>query len=136
MSGERISRRKLSVPILLAVAGFALLMYAPITGSREHRTLIWDSQTSQWKNACVPVRLVPLWECVPPEAWQKSSWNDALKLLYSGQADSFMQFHSLTVILVLKSGIIVSTREPTIDQIFTEIKKCGDACKAIGWGTE
>ncbi len=111
-------------------------MYAPITGSREHRTLIWDSQTNQWKGACAPVRLVPLWECVPPEAWQKVSWNDAVKLLYSGQADSFMQFHSLKVILVLKSGIIVSTREPTIDQIFTEIKKCGDPCKAIGWGTE
>ena len=47
-----------------------------------------------------------------------------------------MQFHSLTVILVLKNGTIVSTREPTIDQIFTEIKKCRDPCKAIGWDTE
>ncbi len=47
-----------------------------------------------------------------------------------------MQFHSLTVILVLKNGSIVGTQEPTIDQIFREVGKCGDPCKGVGMGTE
>lgn len=64
------------------------------------------------------------------------SWNEAVKILNTGQVSEISQNHSLDVTLVLKDGTQIHTKEPTIDVIFEEVKKCGEPCKDIVLSTE
>ena len=63
-------------------------------------------------------------------------WDEAIKILNSGQTQGVMQTHSLDISLTLKDGTIIHTKEPKIDDIFDEIKKCGYTRKYIISATE
>ncbi|MDP3043127.1 MAG: hypothetical protein Q8N21_01880 [bacterium] len=64
------------------------------------------------------------------------SWQDALGILYSGQVIKVSQSHNLDVEFVLRNGNIINTKEPYIDEIFKEMKKCGRMCNNITPATE
>ncbi|MBD3253293.1 hypothetical protein GF386_06165 [Candidatus Pacearchaeota archaeon] len=64
------------------------------------------------------------------------TWERALDYLHSGEVASIMQAHSLEVTLQLKNKIILKTTEPSIDEIFREVDKCGEVCKNIITSTE
>ena len=64
------------------------------------------------------------------------TWEEAVRLLHSGQVVEAGQSHSLSVGLLLKDGTILHTVEPTIDAIWYEIQKCGDVCAGIKFQTE
>jgi len=63
------------------------------------------------------------------------SWDDAVKILNSGVVTQVVQTHSLDVALMVKNGTTYTTKEPAIDEIFSEIEKC-DKCMGIGLITE
>ncbi len=63
-------------------------------------------------------------------------WDEAVRILQSGQVQGAFQAHNLQVYLYLKDGSIVETKEPHIDDIYDEIAKCGDPCKDIIVATE
>jgi len=63
-------------------------------------------------------------------------WDQAIEILNSGEAVSVMQLHSLEVSFVLENGCRIRTIEPRIDDIFEEVRKCGELCAMIPLGTE
>ncbi|MBI2086478.1 hypothetical protein HYT74_04000 [Candidatus Daviesbacteria bacterium] len=56
------------------------------------------------------------------------SWEEAVRILNSGQVTGTFQTHALDVILYLKDGSETKTKEPRIDEIHREIEKCS-VCK-------
>jgi len=67
---------------------------------------------------------------------EEMPWDQAIEILNSGQVESVMQLHNLQVTLILKNGCRIWTLEPQIDDIFEEVRKCGDLCSMISLGTE
>ena len=65
-----------------------------------------------------------------------TSWEEAIVILNSGDVESVFQTHSLSVTIMLNDGTTITTQEPMIDDIFTEIDKCGTACAGISVATE
>jgi hypothetical protein len=65
-----------------------------------------------------------------------TSWGEAIKILNNGEVEEAYQAHSLDVTLVLKNGTPIYTREPSIDDFFDEVEKCGEPCKDIVVATE
>ena len=63
-------------------------------------------------------------------------WETAIEILNSGDVEMVVQLHSLDVYLTLKDGSEIKTVEPTIDAIFMEVEKCGQACYKIVLATE
>jgi hypothetical protein len=76
--------------------------------------------------------------CVPalPRDGEVISWDRAVQLLNSGAVTQVIQAHSLEVTLTLTNGAQVTTIEPSIDEIFREIEKCGAKCAGIVQATE
>ena len=64
------------------------------------------------------------------------SWQKAIKILRSGEVDSINQFHNLKVVLVMKNGDKITTTEPSIDEIITQVDLCQDTCSTIRIATE
>lgn len=65
------------------------------------------------------------------------SWDEAVSILNSGQVQGIMQAHNLEVTFTLQNGKIIHTKEPSIDDIFDEIEKCGNQCRYVSEvGTE
>ena len=64
------------------------------------------------------------------------SWDEAIRILNSGEVEQVFQTHSLDVTLILKDGRSIHTKEPGIDDIFDEVEKCGEPCKDILLATE
>lgn len=64
------------------------------------------------------------------------SWNEAIRILNSGEVEKVFQTHNLDVTLTLEDGRSIKTKEPDIDYIFDEIKKCGNPCKNMVIATE
>lgn len=64
------------------------------------------------------------------------SRNEAIEILNEGNCEQVFQSHSLDVTLTLKNGYNIYTKEPNIDDIFDEIKKCWETCKNIILSTE
>lgn len=56
------------------------------------------------------------------------SWDEAVTILNSGQVNSIGQGHNLNVGISLKDGTSITTKEPSIDEIFRELEKC-QVCK-------
>jgi hypothetical protein len=73
---------------------------------------------------------------VPPPSRTIVSWVEAIAVLRTGQVTQVIQTHSLYVSLWLKNGSVITTKEPTIYSISDELRKCGDPCKNIVFGTE
>jgi hypothetical protein len=63
-------------------------------------------------------------------------WEEAIKVLQTGQVTRVIQTHQLYVSLWLKNGSVITTKEPNIYAISYELSKCGDPCKNIVFGTE
>lgn len=64
------------------------------------------------------------------------TWGEALEKLHDGEVKSVAQLHNLTVNFYLKNGQEFSVKEPAIDVIFDEVKKCGDICATMELITE
>ena len=64
------------------------------------------------------------------------SWNEAIRILDTGQVKLASQSHNLDVYLHLKDGTRLKTKEPRLGDIFSELKKCGEPCKDIPIATE
>ncbi|MDD3262846.1 MAG: hypothetical protein PHR61_03285 [Candidatus Absconditabacteria bacterium] len=64
------------------------------------------------------------------------SRDKAIEILNQGEIEEVFQSHSLDVILKHKNGAEISTKEPNIDDIFDEVRKCGNICKDIILATE
>lgn len=60
----------------------------------------------------------------------------AIEILNQWEIKEVFQSHSLDVILKNKNWVEISTKEPNIDDIFDEVKKCGDICKNMVLATE
>jgi hypothetical protein len=63
-------------------------------------------------------------------------WETAVEILNTGDVEMVTQFHSLDVLLTMKDGTKTKTVEPSIDDIFQEIEKCGQPCSDILIATE
>jgi len=63
-------------------------------------------------------------------------WSVAIQVLNTGQVTHIFQSHHLDVILQLKDGTVLTTKEPTIDAIFHEVTRCGEPCRNIQIVTE
>lgn len=72
----------------------------------------------------------------PVETSQDIIWSRAIEILNSGQVKQVFQAHSLEVRLKLKDGTTFKTQEPSIDDIFDEVQKCGNPCRDIILATE
>ncbi len=64
------------------------------------------------------------------------AWDEAVKILNSGDVNTAVQTKNLEVIFVLNNGTMVQTKEPETGAIFTEIEKCGDPCKSVATASE
>lgn len=64
------------------------------------------------------------------------SWEKAKEILHSGEVEQVFQSHSKNVTLILKNGTTLNTVEPNLDDIFSEVKKCGEPCQDIILATE
>jgi hypothetical protein len=67
----------------------------------------------------------------PEQGTTPVEWDEATELILDGKVAQVTQYDSLMVILVLKDGKTVSTREPVIDEVFNVIEQCGDPCEDI-----
>lgn len=63
-------------------------------------------------------------------------WEEATRLILDGQVAQVTQNEDLIVILVLKDGRTISTREPATDEVLNLIDQCGDLCKDIVVSTD
>lgn len=72
-----------------------------------------------------------------PTPWPETvDWETAVEILNSGHVTGVAQLHNLTVYLEMDDGSQIKTVEPSIDEIFTEVSKCGQPCKGIVLATE
>ncbi len=88
-------------------------------------------------NACTPLRPsddVDGDATIPCD--EKVSWEEAVRILRTGEVEAVIQTHRRVVGFTLKNGCGISTNEPVIDAIFEEVQKCGDPCKSILMITE
>ena len=72
-----------------------------------------------------------------PEATPMSlSWPEAEQMILSDDAQQIAQTHALSVYLTLKDGREFVTKEPSIDEVFRVVERCGDKCAGIALATE
>lgn len=72
-----------------------------------------------------------------PTPWPDTvNWETAIEILNSGHVVGVAQLHNLTVYLEMDDGSQITTVEPTIDEIFNEITKCGQPCEGMVLATE
>lgn len=64
------------------------------------------------------------------------SRNKAIEILNQWEIEEVFQSHNLDVILKHKNWAEISTKEPNIDDVFEEIRKCGTPCENIILATE
>jgi hypothetical protein len=72
----------------------------------------------------------------PTTDWQTISWEDVEKLILNGEVSSVMESHAREVTIGLKSGEILSSTEPSINDIGDVIYRCGEKCRDILQGSE
>jgi hypothetical protein len=88
-----------------------------------------DENVAYWTDGECPT---PASQCAQPQ----TSYEDALKLLFEGQAKGVFQTHALCVDLELKDGTIIHTKEPVIDDLFKKLEECGESCQDMTLATE
>jgi len=71
-----------------------------------------------------------------PVSGDTVDWDTAVQLITSGQVVAVVQNHDLTVTLTTADGRTLITTEPSIDEVFTVIEQCGEACSGITQATE
>ena len=74
---------------------------------------------------------------LPPAATPMTlSWPEAEKMILSGDVQQVAQTHALVVYLTLKDGREFVTKEPSIDEVFRLVERCGEKCAGIALATE
>jgi hypothetical protein len=74
---------------------------------------------------------------LPTEATPMTlSWAEAEKMILSGDVQQVAQTHALAVYLTLKDGREFVTKEPSIDEVFRVVERCGEKCAGIALATE
>ena len=74
---------------------------------------------------------------LPPEAVPLMlSWPEAEQMILSGDVQQVAQTHALAVYLTLKDGREFVTKEPSIDEVFRLVERCGEKCAGIALATE
>jgi hypothetical protein len=74
---------------------------------------------------------------VLPEATPMTlSWPEAEQMILSGEVQQVAQTHALAVYLTLKDGREFVTKEPSIDEVFRVVERCGEKCAGIALATE
>jgi len=63
-------------------------------------------------------------------------WSEVEKAILNGDISEAYQSHTLHVTLVKKNGDIILTIEPSIDEVFRVLDRCGDSCKDVIRATE
>ena len=64
-------------------------------------------------------------------------WNNAVKIIYSGEVRSLSTSHSGKLVLALKNGTLIEdVQMPTYTSIQDILNRCGDKCKEIIQATE
>lgn len=76
------------------------------------------------------------YEPIMPKELPFVSWEGAINLLRTAKVIRIHQTHSGNIYLDLKDGTVLKTKEPSLDAIFEEIRKCGETCKGIDIGQE
>jgi hypothetical protein len=72
-----------------------------------------------------------------PTPWPETvDWETAIEILNSGHVVGVAQLHDLTVYLEMDDGSQIKTVEPSIDEIFNEVAKCGQPCEGMVLATE
>jgi hypothetical protein len=71
-----------------------------------------------------------------PEDNDGISWDQAVSLILEGKVKQVVQFHDLTVILVLEDETMIETAQPQLDDVFSVIDLCGEKCAEITLVTE
>lgn len=69
-------------------------------------------------------------------ALEPIGWTEAEKLILDGQVQQIFQAHSLEVQMTLKDGRRVVATEPSIDEVFQVVDRCGQPCAGIALATE
>lgn len=64
------------------------------------------------------------------------SWEEAIEILNGGEVIGVYQLHSREVTLQMEDGSWIKTMEPHLDDIFSEVVKCGAVCEGITLATE
>jgi hypothetical protein len=64
------------------------------------------------------------------------NWDQAVSLILLGKVKQVVQFHDLTVILVLDDETMIETAQPEIDEVIRVIDLCGEKCAEITILTE
>jgi hypothetical protein len=72
----------------------------------------------------------------PLPCGEEVEWDLAVKILNQGNVEQVAQLHSLEVTLILEGGCEIQTIEPSIDDIFDEVQKCGEKCEGMILATE
>jgi hypothetical protein len=72
----------------------------------------------------------------PLPCGEEVEWDLAVKILHQGNVEQVVQLHSLKVTLLLEGDCEITTIEPSIDEIFAEVQKCGDVCEGMILATE
>jgi inhibitor of cysteine peptidase len=67
---------------------------------------------------------------------EQVTWEEAEALILSGEVEMIFQAHSLEVRLRLKDGRELVTEEPSIDEVFRVVDRCGEKCAGIAMATE
>lgn len=72
----------------------------------------------------------------PLPCGEEVEWDRAVEILNQGNVEQVVQLHSLEVRLILQDGCEIKTIEPSIDDIFDEVQKCGEKCEGMILATE
>jgi hypothetical protein len=122
---------KALILLLLALCGCTRNDGAPISESPLTVGSPLDPQMS-----IVPGALESAVATPKPSRQDEIPWTEAEALILEGEVQQVVQLHSLEVTLVLRNGMGVKTTEPTIDEVFRVIERCGDACSDMVLATE
>lgn len=67
----------------------------------------------------------------PGEGGTMVEWEEATRSILAGEVAQLTQYDNLVVVMVLKDGQIMSTRQPALDAVLDLIDECGDLCKDL-----
>jgi hypothetical protein len=67
----------------------------------------------------------------PGEGGTAVEWDEATRLILAGEVAQLTQYDNLMVMMILRDGKTVNTRQPAMDAVLDLIDECGDLCADI-----
>lgn len=107
------------------------------SGSADGSVVLWE--TAQLTEIGPGPTDTPTSTPIPPTPYPTPfyvPWAEAEAIILSGEVVYAIQSHSLEVVLTLRDGRIIVSVEPTIDEVFRVVDRCGDPCAGISLATE